>query len=288
MLKLVIIVSCDDINKLNVGGGMMVSRYHQINRIFMVDDTPDYDDHDFNQPSYKLSVSGYTSLEFDVNIPIDVQAISDDIFTEVDFNINENPFENFLRKRENEDIKALMNDIIHTVKTGSKSVPLTNLIKDSIDRFHIRTPHSVPALLVARLIKYQPSNIVGHLSDLETVLCMSQHLGESSVLLTVDGGPDWPTTSLTNIYFYHSFWRQKELTLLTVTSYAPGFSAYNRIEQLWSPVSKRFTSAKANPCAECDDVPPIMVPGISDDQLISKENEVFDRITDEVCQNYLI
>ena len=37
-------------NKLNVGGGMMVSRYHQINRIFMVDDTHDYDDHDFNQP----------------------------------------------------------------------------------------------------------------------------------------------------------------------------------------------------------------------------------------------
>ena len=25
-----IAVSCDDMNKLNVGGGMMVSRYHQI------------------------------------------------------------------------------------------------------------------------------------------------------------------------------------------------------------------------------------------------------------------
>ena len=30
-----------------------------------------------------------------------------------------------------------------------------------------------------------------------------------------------------------------------------------------------------------------MLPGISDDPLISKEHEVFDRITDEVCQNYL-
>ena len=46
-------------------------------------------------------------------------------------------------------------------------------------------PHSGPALLVVRPIKYQPSNIVGHFSDLETVLCMSQHLGVSSVLLTV-------------------------------------------------------------------------------------------------------
>ena len=130
-------------------------------------------------------VSGYMSLEFDDNMPIDVQATSDDIFTEVDFNINEDPFENFLRKRENEDIKALMNDIIHTVETGSKSVPHTNLIKDSIDRFHIRTPHSVPALLIVRPIKYQPLNVVGHLSDLETVLCMSQHLGESSVLSSI-------------------------------------------------------------------------------------------------------
>ena len=30
-----------------------------------------------------------------------------------------------------------------------------------------------------------------------------------------------------------------------------------------------------------------MVPDISDDQLISKEHEVIDRITVEVCQNYL-
>ena len=31
----VITVSCNDMNKLNVGGGRMVSQYHQINRIFM-------------------------------------------------------------------------------------------------------------------------------------------------------------------------------------------------------------------------------------------------------------
>ena len=83
------------------------------------------------------------------------------IFTKVDFNINEDPFENLLQKRENENIQSLMNDIIHTVETGSKSVPHTNLIKDSIDRFHIRTPPSGPALLVVPPIKCQPSNIVG-------------------------------------------------------------------------------------------------------------------------------
>ena len=89
----------------------------------MVDDASDYDDHDFNQPGYKLCVSGYMSLEFDDNVPIDVQTTSDDIFTEVDFNINEDPFENFLRKKENEDIKALINDIIHTAETSAKAIP---------------------------------------------------------------------------------------------------------------------------------------------------------------------
>ena len=86
-------------NKLNVSDGMMVSRYHQINRIFMVDDTPDNDDHDSNQPGYKLCVGGYMSLEFDDSVPIHVQATSDEIFTEVGFNINEDPFENFITEK---------------------------------------------------------------------------------------------------------------------------------------------------------------------------------------------
>ena len=29
----VLTLSCDDVNKLNVGGSMMVSRYHQINKM---------------------------------------------------------------------------------------------------------------------------------------------------------------------------------------------------------------------------------------------------------------
>ena len=46
-------------NKLNVGGEMMVSRYHQIRRIYMKDDSQDYEDHDFNLPGYKIIPSGW-------------------------------------------------------------------------------------------------------------------------------------------------------------------------------------------------------------------------------------
>ena len=55
----IIALSCDDMNKLNVGGEMMVSRYHQIRRIYMKDDSQDYEDHDFNLPGYKIIPSGW-------------------------------------------------------------------------------------------------------------------------------------------------------------------------------------------------------------------------------------
>ena len=65
----VLALSCDDINKLNVVCGMMVSRYDQIRQIYMKDDSPDYEDHDFNLPGYKIIPSGYMLLEFKDNLP---------------------------------------------------------------------------------------------------------------------------------------------------------------------------------------------------------------------------
>ena len=116
---------------------------------------------------------------------------------------------------------------------------------------------------------------------------MPQHEKKRSVLLTVDGCPDWSTTSLVNIYFYYKFWRKEKLSLLTVTSYAPAFSAYYSIEHLWSSVSKRFTSAKADPYAQGDELLPVIMPKMPKEELIAKEHEVFDRATNEICDYYL-
>ena len=58
----VLTFSCDNMNKLNVGGSMMVSRYHQINKIYMCDDESNYEDHDFNCSGYKIIPSGYLQL----------------------------------------------------------------------------------------------------------------------------------------------------------------------------------------------------------------------------------
>ena len=49
-----------------------------------------------------------------------------------------------------------------------------------------------------------------------------------------------------------------------------------------------YFSVKANPCAEGDDVPPASLPNdVSVEERISKEHQVFDRITNEICNGYL-
>ena len=57
----VIRISADDKNKVNVGT-LAVSRYHQLSRFFMENDSPNYLDHDFPIPGYKITPSGYLIL----------------------------------------------------------------------------------------------------------------------------------------------------------------------------------------------------------------------------------
>ena len=85
----VIAVRCDDMKKLNVGGAMMVSRYQQIRQICMKDDSPDYENHDFNLTGYKKIPTGYILLEFKNNVPMEYQQSSDNCYHDVHFNIDD-------------------------------------------------------------------------------------------------------------------------------------------------------------------------------------------------------
>ena len=118
---------------------------------------------------------------------------------------------------------------------------------------------------------------------------MHQKNGKNSLMLILDVGPDWATTSLKNIYFYYRFWRENDLDMLTATSYVAGCSAYNSIEHLWAPISRRLSGVKANPCAEGDDVPPYKLSKETTDEkeILEKECNVFDRITKEIKNDYL-
>ena len=57
------ILSMDDMAKIKVGALALVSRCHQVRRLFASTDIPDPSDHDFPVPNYCLSVSGYMYSE---------------------------------------------------------------------------------------------------------------------------------------------------------------------------------------------------------------------------------
>ena len=64
------ILSVGDMAKIKIGAPA-VSRYHQIKRLFLGNDTHNLNDHDFSVPDYLLNVSGHMFLEnhSDVSIP---------------------------------------------------------------------------------------------------------------------------------------------------------------------------------------------------------------------------
>ena len=90
-----------------------------------------------------------------------------------------------------------------------------------------------------------------------------------------------------NIFCFYKYWQKDNFDLLTVTSEAAGFSAYNSIEHLWALVSKKLTGVKGNPCADGDDVAPALLPKSTKEEILKKEIEVFDRIREELISIYL-
>ena len=85
---------------------------------------------------------------------------------------------------------------------------------------------------------------VKHTSDLTPILKAVVQEGRTVVTIIGDGGPDWSTSSLLNALFFMRMWRECDLDILCVTSFAARYSAYNLIEHLWSPMSKRLTSVR--------------------------------------------
>ena len=82
--------------------------------------------------------------------------------------------------------------------------------------------------------------------------------GRTVVTIIADGGPDWSTSSLLkfNALFFMRLWKECNLDLLCICSYAARYSAYNPIEHLWAPMSKRLASVRFSAVAEGDEKPP--------------------------------
>ena len=90
--------------------------------------------------------------------------------------------------------------------------------------------------------------------------------------------------ALINAMFFCRLWKECCLDILCITSFSARFSAYNRIEHLWSPMSKRLASVIFSAKAEGDTKPPSSLSRITAEEKTKKEAEVFDRAISELCQ----
>ena len=68
-------------------------------------------------------------------------------------------------------------------------------------------------------------------------------LGKNKKVVTMicDGDPDWTPKSTPNIVDFGRLWRDLNLDILILTSYAPGHSLLNHIQCTWAPNQVKYT-----------------------------------------------
>ncbi|PIK44704.1 hypothetical protein BSL78_18455 [Apostichopus japonicus] len=126
-----------------------------------------------------------------------------------------------------------------------------------------------------KLGREHPLTIQTHVNDLVPLLMRKVSEGKTVTILIVDGGPDWNPRSCAVLFYLARLFKYCNLDLLCSTSYAPGQSAYNPIEHLWAPLSKKLTSAILPDHLEGE----LPLPGkqnISAQERTAKDQEVLD------------
>ena len=72
----VVVLSVDCMNQLRLTSNTMVSRYHQNNKLYPVDDFPNLEDHDFPMPGYLAKPSGLMELRFKNNFSVNTSDVN--------------------------------------------------------------------------------------------------------------------------------------------------------------------------------------------------------------------
>jgi hypothetical protein len=259
--------SSDDMNKLRMGPSPAVSRYHQQHRFYMKDNAPNLWDHDFPNPGYLLTTSGYQMQS--------KRAVYD--------NQLEDAAENELYGGVDQNDYSVDPDSVTEVTeppiTAECSVQPSDeeIYLDKLGRPHYKKTTYGPAVLVLRAGKFTSSSGQTHTNDLLPILSAQVKDGKTVAFIKVDNGSDWNIRSLVNSIYLCRLWKDSGLDILGVVSYAAKYSAYNQIEHLWSPMSKKLSSVILPSILEGENSPPYLQKGLQPDEVRLKEAAVFDR-----------
>ena len=148
------------------------------------------------------------------------------------------------------------------------------------------TPHTGPAFLYVRSSKYNHSSMSTHITDLHEVLKTDmENSSHNSFVLLSDGGPDFSPSSVLNHLFLFRLFKVLHLDMLSVSTYAARYSAFNPIEHLWSVMSNKLSGVVFSPTLEGESKPPLQQTNLLPPELVRKEKQVFDAAMNEL-KNY--
>ena len=99
------------------------------------------------------------------------------------------------------------------------------------------------------------------------ILVAAKEKGKSFVEVIGDNGPDTDPTNYRHIFYWGRLWRDTNLTRLSCISYPSGHSAFNSIENAWSPLSNKQTDMTTN-------------------EISKKKNEMLENAADELASHW--
>ena len=216
-----IALSTDDKNKVHVGT-LAVSRHFSINNIFATNDQPNYPDHDFPYANAKLVPAGYLILKSKIRRSRSLSPPKRNQQAD--------------SKRKHRSSSAPPNEFSSRRNLRGK------IFVDTLGRERIRWPRSGLHNVFLYPSMFHSSTSAMHVCNLKEIL-QPIVFGENKRAVTIicDGGPDWTPKSTPNLINFGRLWRDLNLDILILSSYAPGHSRHNPIERSWAPLSKWLT-----------------------------------------------
>lgn len=208
-------LSVDNKNKVDVGIPA-TSRRCQVRQIYIQDNGPNYNDHDFPHPNSKLVPAGYLILK---EKSLRSRSLSP-------------PKEkNKIKKRSLSESSCFNNAALHRA----------NLTRDKLNREKVKWPRSGPLfiqLYPSRLIESTNVMHANHLMNLinKEKVCKDVF----NVTLIADGGPDWSVKGVINFVSLGMLWKKSCLDTLIIQCYAPHHSRFNPIERCWSFLTQKI------------------------------------------------
>ena len=150
----------------------------------------------------------------------------------------------------------------------------------NIGRVHLPIPHTGPVSLHLRATKYHPSTIATHVNDLHKILKEEK---KAACIILSDCGPDYSPSNVVNSLFYFRLLQELNFDLLSVSTYAARYSAYNTVEHAWSHLSNLLAGVVFGPKLEGDSKPPCNQRNLSANEIKEKEYAVFDKAISDLA-----